>query len=136
MRHPLLVEWENKMKQLFDEVDDFLEEKYGHEYPLHPNRAERGKTSNKEHDGLFNVGASFSPGFGSAYGRGYVIDVNMVTLDNIPPAKKEEILSEVVSQVETKLSRYFPERNLSVNKDGKVFKIHGDFQLGNTSTNL
>ncbi|MBN1647421.1 MAG: hypothetical protein JW874_05255 [Spirochaetales bacterium] len=133
MRHPLLVEWENRMKKLFDEVDDFLEDKYGNAYSLHPNRASRGKTSNKEHDGLFNVGASFSAGFGSSYGRGYVIDVNMVTLENVPSEKESEIINDVVDQVKVRLPVFFPDRKLDIDKDGNVFKIHGDFQLGNTS---
>ena len=55
-----IEEWERKLKRVFDDIDDYLEEKYGHLYTLHPARAERGETSNKEQDGLFNVGATFS----------------------------------------------------------------------------
>ena len=70
VRHESLDIWEHKLKSIFDKIDDFLEEKYGKLYELHPRRAKVGKTSNKEHDGLFNIGASYSLGFGSKYGAG------------------------------------------------------------------
>lgn len=130
MRHPLLTMWEDKLKQLFDAVDDYLEEKYGTKYSLHPRRAKRGTTANKEQNGLFNVGASFSAGYGSALGRGYVIDVNIVTLDQVPDDVEEDILIEVVDKVKQLLPEYFSDRDLDVEKDGRVFKIHGDFTLG------
>ena len=68
MRHPRLVEFETRLKQLFDAIDDLLEEKYGRTYHLHPSRPARGLTGNKAHDGLFNVGATFTPGYGSHHG--------------------------------------------------------------------
>ena len=130
MDHPLTTVWKRKLKKLFDEVDDFLEEKYGHLYPLHPSRPKRGNTANKEHDGLFNVGARFTPGYGSTKGRGYVIDVDMVTLERVPEHVQAEIEHDVVEYVSKKLPEVFPERNLEVTKDGRVFKIHGDLSLG------
>ena len=78
MRHPRLIEWEKKLKRTLDIVDDYLEDKYGQLYELHPSRAYRGTTSNKAHDGLFNIGASFTAGYGSKYGRGYVVDIDMI----------------------------------------------------------
>ncbi|ORC37358.1 hypothetical protein B4O97_03970 [Marispirochaeta aestuarii] len=130
MRHPKLQQWDETMKKMFDEIDDYLEEKYGHLYPLHPNRAKRGKTSNKEHDGLFNVGTSFTAGFGSELGKGYIIDIDMVTLTRIPDDVREEIEEEVVDLVQERLPRFFPDRDLTVSRDGHVYKIHGDFSLG------
>lgn len=130
MRHPKINEWDKQMKALFDEVDDYLEEKYGRNYPLHPNRAERGRTSHKGHDGLFNVGADFSSGYGSSVGRGYVIDVDMVTLSDVPDEVERRIEDEAVALVREKLPKYFPNRDLKISRDGKVFKIHGDFSLG------
>ncbi|MCK5098770.1 MAG: hypothetical protein KAR45_11745, partial [Desulfobacteraceae bacterium] len=125
MRHPNLIKWEKDLKKVFDRVDDFLEDKYGKMYPLHPSRAVRGKTSNKEMDGLFNVGAAFSAGFGSKYGRGYVIEVLMVTLDHIPDEIKKYVVDDAIEEVKTGLSIQFPDRKLYVDKDGNVFKIHG-----------
>ncbi len=130
MRHPSLIEWERKLKIIFDIVDDVLEKKYGKLYPLHPSRADAGTTSNKEHDGLFNVGSSFSAGFGSEFGRGYVIDVDMVTLSEIPDAVIQQIDKDVKKIVSRELPRHFPGRDLKVEKDGNVYKIIGDFSLG------
>ncbi|MBN2652294.1 MAG: hypothetical protein JXR63_07920 [Spirochaetales bacterium] len=120
------------MKKMFDEIDDFLEDKYGDSFPLHPNRAKRGKTSNKESDGLFNVGVSFSAGYGSKYGRGYVVDIKLSTLSNVDQQLKEEITRETISLIGEKLKVYFPNRNLDVVKDRHVYKIVGDFALGET----
>jgi len=130
MRHPKLVEFEKRLKKLFDEVDAYLEERYGGLYPLHPARAETGSTSNPEHDGLFNVGASFSPGFGSSLGKGYVIQVEMITLAPVHEEKREAILQDAASRIEELLGVYFPERTLQVDRDGTVFKIHGNLSLG------
>ena len=130
MRHPKIDQWDRQLKILFDEIDDYLEQKYGALYPLHPNRASRGRTSNKESDGLFNIGADFSSGYGSRLGRGYVIDVDMVTLADVPESVREEIETEVVELVAERLPRFFPGRELSVSRDGRVYKIHGDLSLG------
>ncbi len=130
MDHPLTTEWQKKLKTIFDEVDDYLEEKYGHLYTLHPSRAERGETSNKEQSGLFNLGARFTPGYGSDKGRGYVIDVDMVTLEQVPDEVEEKIENEVVDYVAKKLPEVFPHRDLKVSRDGRVFKIHGDLSIG------
>lgn len=130
MRHPKLIDFDRRMKRLFDEVDDYLEDRYGGNYPLHPARAARGTTANKEADGLFNIGASFSAGYGSTFGRGYVVDVEMVTLANVPENREEEITKVAIDQIRKLLPKYFPERHLEVDRDGRVFKIHGDLSLG------
>ncbi len=130
MKHPSLIEWEKQLKKIFDLVDDMLEEKYGALYTLHPSRAKIGSTSNKEHDGLFNVGSSFSAGFGSTLGRGYVIDIDMVTLEKVPKEITGKIEKDVVKMVKELLPVHFPERELDVKHDGNVFKIVGDFSLG------
>lgn len=129
-RHPRTAQFETRLKELFDEVDDYLEEKYGSRYRLHPARAERGEIRNKEHSGLFNVGASFSPGYGSEHGRGYVIQMDMVTLVDVDEETERAILEETAEQVEARLPRFFPERELGVSRDGRSFKIHGDLSLG------
>jgi hypothetical protein len=130
VRHPRLVEFENRLKHLFDTIDDHLEEKYGTRYRLHPSRPARGRTSNKAQDGLFNVGASFTAGYGSRHGRGYVVQVEMVTLDQVDADIREQIEQEVADLVNQKLPYYFPERNLTVSRDRNVYKIHGDLGLG------
>jgi hypothetical protein len=130
MSHHSVSKFEEQLQELFDEVDDYLEEKYGGAYPLHPSRPPRGKTSSKSQDGLFNVGASFSAGYHSEHGRGYVLDVDMVTLANVSKDQEERILEDAVEKVRELLPKYFPERRLQVRRDKRVFKITGDLSLG------
>lgn len=129
MRHQL-DRFESRLKELFDEVDDYLEDKYGDRYPLHPSRARRGMTSNKESNGLFNVGASFSAGYGSEHGRGYVIDIDMITLRHVPDDVGEMIEQETADYVTRRLAYFFPDRRLEVKRDRHTFKITGDLSLG------
>ena len=126
MESRAVIEWETRLKRLFDEIDDTLEERFGSDYPRHPARPKRGATSSKEHDGLFNIGASFSAGFGSTYGRGYVIDVSMVTLSTIPAIERRRVEEMAIELLKQKLPRHFPGINLRVEQDGTVFKIVGD----------
>ncbi len=132
MSHPQVSEFNKRLKHVFDRVDDYLEEKYGGEYPLHPSRPHRGVTSNKAQDGLFNVGASFTAGYGSEIGRGYVVDVDMVTLAHIPSDVRRRIEEDAIARVEEYLQEEFPDRELHVSKDRNTFKIHGDLSLGTT----
>jgi hypothetical protein len=129
MSGKLVDTWENKLKALFDEIDEELEKRFGSLYNLHPSRAKKGSTSNKEQDGLFDIGASFSPGFGSEYGRGYVLDVDMMTLDHVPKEVQEHMEEIVVELIRKKLPVFFPERELEVKRDGNIFKIIGDLTL-------
>lgn len=130
MVHPSLEIWEKKLKEVLDELDDFLEDNYGDRYRLHPARARRGKTSNKAQDGLFDIAALFSMGAGSDHGKGYVIDVHMVTLQHIPEEVRNEIEAVTLQKLQESLPKYFPGKNLKVDKDGNVIKIYGDLSLG------
>ena len=131
MWHPKTIEFDARMKKLFDEVDSYIEDLYGDRYPLHPMRPARGETANPEADGLFNIGANFTPGFGSELGRGYLIDVSMSTLEKVDDNVRREIYEATADKVRELLPLHFPERNLSVNRDRNHFKIQGDFGLGN-----
>jgi len=130
MRHPSATLWEDKLKRVFDRIDSHLEDKYGSMYPLHPARPERGTTSNPEADGLFNVGAVFSAGFGSEFGPGYVVETRMSTLSRVPNQVRHEIENEVISILKKELVNEFPGRQLDIVRDGSVFKIYGDLSLG------
>jgi len=125
-----MVEFDKRLKELFDEVDDYIEDLYGDKYPLHPMRPARGETSNPEADGLFNIGANFTPGFNSDLGRGYLIDVSISTLEKVCENARCEIYEAATEKVKELLPIYFPERNLSVRRDRNHFKIIGDFSLG------
>ena len=130
MPHPKMVEFDARMKKLFDEVDAFIEDLYGDRYILHPTRPVRGETANPEADGLFNIGANFTPGYGSELGRGYLIDVSMSTLEKVDENIRREIYKATADKVIELLPLHFPERKLSVRRDGNHFKILGDFRLG------
>jgi len=125
-----MIEFDKQMKKLFDEVDDYLEELYGDMYMLHPMRPARGETANPEADGLFNIGAVFTPGYGSELGRGYFIDISMSTLDRVDENTRSKIYSTTITKIQELLSLYFPERELAVRRDKNHFKIQGDFSLG------
>lgn len=43
---------------------------------------------------------------------------------------REEIEQRVVSELEAELPQVFPNRDLTVSRDGHTFKIHGDLSLG------
>jgi hypothetical protein len=128
--HHALVIFEKKLSELFAHIDDRLEEKYGNLYPLHPNRPRRGSTGSKDADGLFDIGVSYSLGLGSAYGKGYLVDIEIVTLENVAVDIREQIELEVVEILKQELPVTFPGQDLQVVRDGNVYKIHGDLNLG------
>lgn len=130
MYHPKLNDFLARFKSMFDEIDRDLEKRYGHIYPLHPNRPEQASTGNPQADGLFAIGADFTPGYGSKLGRGYILDVEMSTLAQVSSEDRWMVMEEVVRQVRELLPRYFPERRLEVFAEGDHFKIVGDFSLG------
>ena len=130
MWHPKMTEFDDRLKKLFDEVDAYIEDHYGDRYILHPVRPSRGETSNPEADGLFNIGANFTPGFGSELGRGYLIDVAMSTLEKVDDDVRQEIYKAAAEKVKELLPLHFPERELTVNRDKNHYKIQGDFSLG------
>ena len=128
--HPKLISFLDKLKKLFDEVDDYIEDRYGGRYPLHPMRPKRGETSNPEADGLFNIGANFTPGFTSELGRGYLINVSISTLEKVDENTRREIYEAAKDKVVELLPVHFPEREFTVRLDGNNYKILGDFSLG------
>ena len=125
-----LERWEARLKQVFDEINDELEAEYGHRAARHPNRPPHGATSNREDDGLFDLGAAFTVGIGSQHGPGYVVQARIATLDAVPAEKQEKFEAEVVRRLKEKLPAAFPGVALHVDRDGPVYKIHGDLSLG------
>ena len=130
MWHPKMVAFDDCMKKLFDEVDSYIEDLYGDRYPLRSVRPRRGETANPEADGLFNIGAIFTPGFTSKLGRGYLIDMIISTSEKVDEDVRSEIYEAAANKVQELLPLYFPERELTVRRDGNHFKILGDFSLG------
>jgi len=128
--HPRLAAWEKRLHDVLQQVDAMLEEQYGHEWPLHPARPPRGTTANAQYDGLFRVTASFSAGYGSELGRGYVFRTEMATLADVPSEIRERIEASAADDLRILLDEEFPDQRLEVSRDGNVFKIHGDLSLG------
>jgi hypothetical protein len=128
--HPKMAAFTRTLEALFREVDAFLEDNWGASFSLHPNRPRRGETSNPEMDGLYNIGPDFTVGLGSEQGRGYLISLKAATLDEVNPEQFEFLMAQAAALIEKKLPEYFPGRDLSVVRDGKRFKIIGDFSLG------
>ncbi|OGV37932.1 MAG: hypothetical protein A2X48_01300 [Lentisphaerae bacterium GWF2_49_21] len=121
--------WEGKLGGIFNEIDHLLEDRYGSLFPLHPVRPKRGRTANPESDGLFDVGASFTAGFGSAHGQGYVIEIRWSTLSKVSDDMKSEAENIIINVLGRRLPEEFPGRALKVVRDGHVLKITGDLSL-------
>lgn len=129
MRHEKAIEWERRLKSVFDEIDAELEHDYGGLFPMHPARATEGSTSNPEMDGLFNVGASYSAGFGSRYGPGYVVDIRISTLSRVPRILKKKLMDQVQTLLMDKLPSAFPGKEIHIDKEHGHLRIHGDLSF-------
>jgi hypothetical protein len=129
MRHRKAKAWEKRLQAVFDEIDVELETTYSDLYDLHPSRPEHGATSNREMDGLFNVGASYSAGIGSRLGAGYVVDIRLSTLDRVPNGLKLELRDKVQAMLIQRLPAAFPGKKLRVDYEKDYLRIHGDLSL-------
>ena len=128
--HPKQEELENELANLCRNLDNYLEDKYGQKYRIHPNRLKRGAGSNPRFDGLFSTSIAFSLGYGSKSGRGYIVEVDIRTLDRVTEEDRKKILEDAFDYIKDNLKIYLPERELDIVKDGEVMKIVGDFSLG------
>lgn len=129
MKNPLLQKWEDKLQGIFDRIDDQLEEKYGDAFPLRCNRPVRGGGVTPDTDGLFELGVSFSLGIASKLGPGYVFRVKLATMSKVPQEFQTKIEDEVCDMLRTELPKEFPDKELNVARDGKVYKIYGNLDL-------
>ncbi len=128
--NPNQEKFDHSLRLLCNELDEYLENRFGHLYQLHPNRLKRGKAGNVSYDGLFSTGTKFTLGYGSKSGKGYLVDIEIITLDTVSKEDRMMIDQEAVQFITKKLPHYFPSRILKVIHEGKVFKIVGDFSLG------
>jgi hypothetical protein len=123
------MRWEETLKKLFDELDHELEAEYSGQYPLHPSRPKNGATANPEADGLFNIGAAFSAGFGSQTGPGYVVEIRLSTLEQVPESVRAEIKQKVFQGLKKRIPLAFPGKELRVSEENGIIRIHGDLSL-------
>jgi hypothetical protein len=128
--HPKLAAFTDTLEAMFHEVDEELEDAWGDSFPRHPNRPGRGETYNPEMDGLFEIAPDFSVGIGSEKGRGYIVGFKIATLEKVSPEQFEFLMQLAAELLRQKLPRYFPGRRLELVRDGRRFKIIGDFSLG------
>lgn len=128
--HPKQQALEDQLRRMCDALDNHLEDMFGNRYPLHPNRLERGQAASVAYDGLFSTGTQFTMGYGSVSGRGYIVDIDICTLERVRPEDKETIEAEATGYLRRIIPLYLPDRNLSLVKDGRVWKLVGDFSLG------
>ena len=129
MKNPLLQKWEDKLQGIFDKIDYKLEKKYGNDYPLRSNRPSSGCGVTPDTDGLFELGVSFSLGIGSAIGPGYVFRVKLATMSKVPQEYMTKVEDEVVEMLNVELPKEFPDKDLKVARDGRVYKIYGNLDL-------
>ncbi|MFA6103875.1 MAG: hypothetical protein WCV67_12515 [Victivallaceae bacterium] len=121
--------WEKKLKEILDEIDAELEKKFGGLFHRKTVRPAAGNTANPQYDGLFEVQATYTAGFGSRYGEGYAVEVRWVTFDDVPETTKleaETIAEEILNR---RLPEQFPGKNLKVVHDVSGMKITGDLSL-------
>ena len=58
------------------------------------------------------------------------MSARIATLDPVPPNIREKFEAEVIRRLREKLPAAFPDTILHVDRDGPVYKIHGDLSLG------
>ena len=128
--HPKQIVLEETIQKMCNDLDIYLEDHFGSNYPLHPNRPKRGMTASGIYDGLFSTTAVFTLGYGSKSGRGYIITIEIRTLSNVNKVDRDTIEESGIEYFKTLLPQFFPERKLIVVKDKNVYKLVGDFSLG------
>lgn len=128
--HPKQEELERQMTELCKALDNHLEDLYGEHYTIHPNRLKRGMGSNPSFDGLFATTCSFTLGYGTKSGRGYIVNVDIRTLDKVSQYEKADIFADAFSFIAENLKTYVPGRELQIIQENNLMKIVGDFSLG------
>jgi hypothetical protein len=53
----------------------------------------------------------------------------MVTLTRVPQYIRDQIEEDAVELLRQELPKEFPDRDLEVERDGPVYKIHGDLRF-------
>lgn len=110
-------------------IDNYLEDTFSDEITIHPMRMKRGKGANPIHDGVFSTTIIFSMGFGTKYGRGYIINISISTLDNVSSHLKERIEEATFDFASKHAEEYLPGRNVECVRDAGLIKLIGNFSL-------
>ena len=129
MRNPRVEEWEEKLNQLLRRVTVQLEERFSDFALRHPARLPHGAIANPQNDGLFRITATFTPGFGSQLGKGYVLTIEPVTLERFRQEDWQQIEDFACAQIRAGLEAALPGCGLTLQRDGQIWKIVGDLSL-------
>ena len=121
-----LEQWEETLRRVLDQLDDLLEDRFGHPHSLSRNRPPRGATANRKYDGLFAVEAKFSMGYGRREGPGYSVEIRMATFEDVPDDIRQQIHDLVGEVLRTEIPNAFPDKELQVTAKWPHFLIHGD----------
>ena len=120
---------EEALFKALEAADSKMEERYGDRFPLHPARPPHMTSVNRQYDGLFELGAGFSAGFGSKFGPGYALSFRIVTLSNVPDDFRAKFEAEAVEALREELAKTFPDRGLEIVRDVNGWKIVGDLSI-------
>ncbi|BCR19048.1 hypothetical protein BmHoA_00097 [Borrelia miyamotoi] len=123
----IFEKFENALFNICLDVDYVLEDEFGSFYEIHPNRPSRGRSANGILDGLFRVTTSFTLGYGSKFGRGYLIIIEIITLNIVDKEFSSRVMERGIKIFGDKLKEKFPDKKLSIVHDINVYKIIGDF---------
>ena len=129
MRGARVEAMEARLHAALERVDAELERRHGARYGLHPARQPHGTAARRQYDGLFEVTAGFSAGYGSAHGPGYAVNLRVVTLEHVPPEASEAFEAEAVELLAAEVKTAFPARELEIVRDVHGLKIVGDLKL-------
>ncbi len=120
---------EEALFKALEAADSKMEERYGDRFPLHPARQPHMTSVNRQYDGLFELGAGFSAGFGSKFGPGYALSFRIVTLSSVPDDFRAKFEAEAVEALREELAKTFPDRGLEIVRDVNGWKIVGDLSI-------
>ena len=69
-----------------------------------------------ETNGLFDISANYTLGIGSEYGKGYIVDIQLVTLEKVETEVRDRIEQDVLTVLNKELPVIFPGQKLKAVK--------------------
>jgi len=131
MRNNRAEAFETRLAEALGDIDSMLEARFGQTFARHPVRPAQGQTAKPQYDGLFSLIANYTAGFGSRFGHGYTLSLQVATLAPVPESLRREWEAFAAEQLRRRLPALFPNRHLAVDLDVHGWKLHGDLSLDN-----
>ncbi|MBN2450089.1 MAG: hypothetical protein JXR77_06850 [Lentisphaeria bacterium] len=129
MTRTRLETWEKRLNEALHRVDAELEEAFAERLSRAPHRQPAGTAANPKYDGLFSLDAKFSLGIVAQAGPGYVVDVRTSAREALSENQREAVLVHAAEALRRELGEAFPDRDISVSRDGSVLRIQGNLGL-------